>query len=254
MVSRAEKRTICDSLIFLEEQTAFDEGVIKEAFKDTSFVKNLHVTKNYLYHLILKSLRSFHAQSHIDQKIGDLIADIHLLEGRGLYQQARQSLLKAKKMASKYHRYYYLVFLLRKEATYHFAIDEKKMQENIERINVEIEYANQVLVEENKIFILYHQSVYLIRNRTPSKEISKDLKEKLLIYEKGASQNNFPSFYSGYLKESIHAAIAYEEGQLFNWYQSAREVIHLWKNNKQMIELEPHIYKIHLSNFLHAAF
>lgn len=61
------------------------------------FVKHLPWQKNYLYKLILKSLRSYYADISLNAKLKDILRDVEILYKKGLYDQCRTLLDWAKK-------------------------------------------------------------------------------------------------------------------------------------------------------------
>lgn len=50
----------------------YEESMIRQGFKNDSFVNNLHVAKGHLYKLILKSLMQYHSQNSISININEL--------------------------------------------------------------------------------------------------------------------------------------------------------------------------------------
>ena len=49
---------------FIDKQQQADDKQIEDHFKQAAFIRQPHVMKNYLYQLIMKSLRSFHEFGH----------------------------------------------------------------------------------------------------------------------------------------------------------------------------------------------
>ncbi len=86
----------------IEMQEAYDEKAIKIQFEGEIFVKQLHVTKNYLQNFILKSLRVFHQKPSKDAELKNLLRDVELLYSKGLYDHCHYALKKAEKMAQVY--------------------------------------------------------------------------------------------------------------------------------------------------------
>jgi len=89
----------------IEVQKMYDEQAIKAQFEGRAFVKQLHVTKNYLQNFILKSLRTFHQKPSKDAELKDLLRDVELLFAKGLYDHCHYALEKAEKMAQTYERH-----------------------------------------------------------------------------------------------------------------------------------------------------
>jgi hypothetical protein len=89
----------------IDKQEQYDESSIKEKFHEKTFVNQLHVTKNYLNQLILKSLRNFHGSISKDAEIKDLLRDIEILLKKELFQQCEQVIDKALKLANLYEKW-----------------------------------------------------------------------------------------------------------------------------------------------------
>lgn len=86
----------------MEKQSAYDEADIKQQFQKEKFSKQLHVTKNYLGKLILKSLRNFHAGISKDAELKDILRNIEILYNKELFEQCEDQLRLAEKLAHKY--------------------------------------------------------------------------------------------------------------------------------------------------------
>jgi hypothetical protein len=86
----------------IEKQKQYDEPAIKKAFRTETFVRQLHVTKNYLRQLILKSLRNYHAHISKDAELKDVLRNIEILYNKELYRQCSAELRKADSIARKH--------------------------------------------------------------------------------------------------------------------------------------------------------
>ncbi len=80
------------------------EKDIKERFKNEKFIKQLPVTKNYLYKNILRSLNLYHAEDNIDIKISQLINNAILLNKKELFAQSLKIISKAKELAERFDK------------------------------------------------------------------------------------------------------------------------------------------------------
>lgn len=86
----------------IDQQDVYNESAIKELFKDEKFIIQLHVTKNYLRNLILKSLRSYHAQLSKNVALKDILHNVEILYHKELYQHCLNELQRAKKLATSH--------------------------------------------------------------------------------------------------------------------------------------------------------
>jgi len=100
----------------IEAQKEYDEEKLKHKFRNEAFVRQFHVIKNYLYGLILKSLRNYHANSAED-KYHSLLRDAQILYDKGLRKQSGKLLTKAKRTAQKDERFLQLLDIHRWEHT-----------------------------------------------------------------------------------------------------------------------------------------
>ena len=83
----------------IDQQEHYDEKAIKQRFRSEKFVSQLHVTKNYLRNLILKSLRNFHAQLSKNVELKAILQNVEILYHKELYQHCLTELKRAKKLA-----------------------------------------------------------------------------------------------------------------------------------------------------------
>lgn len=88
----------------IDQQETYDEQAIKKKFAGQAFIKQLHVTKNYLNQLILKSLRNFHTKLSKEAELHDLLRDVEILFHKELYDQCRNLLDKACQIATTYEK------------------------------------------------------------------------------------------------------------------------------------------------------
>lgn len=95
-------------------QKEYDELKIRKKFEGEAFTKQLHVAKNYLYNLILSSLRSYN-ESKSEDKFPLLMRNAELLWKKGLIKQSEQLLAKAKKMAIENERFLQILEVYERE-------------------------------------------------------------------------------------------------------------------------------------------
>ncbi len=96
----------------IEAQEEYSEEEIKKLFKGTTFIKHLPSEKSHLYNLILKSLRAFHADRSAAAQLHEQLKNIEILYGKALYKECSKFIKRAKKLAHKYEKYYYLLDIL----------------------------------------------------------------------------------------------------------------------------------------------
>ncbi len=89
----------------IESQKNFDEDELRKIIKDKSVNKNLTITKNYLYKLIIKILTRFRNKTSIDLKLNLILSRCKLMYEKGLFQQYFKTIKTGKDAALKYERF-----------------------------------------------------------------------------------------------------------------------------------------------------
>lgn len=95
----------------IDAQQEYDEDAIKNSYSDRAFIRRLPALKNYLYSLLLKSLRAYHAEASASRKLRGLLDDYSILREKRLYDQAIKVLGRAKKIAEYYELFRYLLII-----------------------------------------------------------------------------------------------------------------------------------------------
>lgn len=96
----------------IDKQEVYDEDALKYEFRNENFIKHFPSEKNHLYKLILKSLRSYHADSTVSSILKQEIKNIEILYKKALYKECNKFLKRAKRIAVQNEKFYYLFEML----------------------------------------------------------------------------------------------------------------------------------------------
>jgi len=178
----------------IDNQKVYDENEIIEAFKGDRFVKQLHVAKNYLYNIILKSLNQYYSESTISIRINNLFNTSMILYRKGLLDESWKMLMKGKMLAYKYEKYESLIQILKLEKQLIIGLNprdyvNKMMQNSAEKKKVNERIFNIISFEHdlNKVVVLYH-SRRIIRNKEDNKAYDKIMKKPRSLDESYAEE------------------------------------------------------------------
>lgn len=98
----SEKRSDYEELFdLMAEQEQYDEAEVVRRLSNKVFARNLSAGKNYLYKMILKSLRHYYSEENIYFQVREMWMDAFLLMRKGLHKQAIKVLQKAMKLCSE---------------------------------------------------------------------------------------------------------------------------------------------------------
>ncbi|MEM7039740.1 MAG: hypothetical protein AAF570_22390 [Bacteroidota bacterium] len=97
----------------IEEQEEFNDEAIRQRFKNEKFVRQLHQTKNYLYHRILDFIR----EAHFDEEteLHGLLEKIKILHEKSLFHHLNLFMKKAIGLAERMEDFQARIKLLRFE-------------------------------------------------------------------------------------------------------------------------------------------
>lgn len=79
----------------------YSEEDLKQKFKNENFIKQLPVTKNYLYNNILKSLNLYYTEDNADLKLSLIINNAAILYQKELFTHSLKEIKRAKLLAQK---------------------------------------------------------------------------------------------------------------------------------------------------------
>lgn len=127
---------------FIDAQKEYDEETLKKEFKDEVFVKHLSSEKNYLYKLILKSLRSFYSEESPGSILKQEIKNIEILFSKALYKECEKYIQRAKALARSIEDFYYWNEIISWEKW----LIEDGLQETLNEVVLE-----ELILEEEKV-------------------------------------------------------------------------------------------------------
>jgi hypothetical protein len=86
------------------QQGTYDEERLRADNASEDFLNQLSFTKNYLYHLILRSLEAFHSERVVELRVTSMTNQAQLLFNKGLFSQSGKLIRKAEKLARQYEK------------------------------------------------------------------------------------------------------------------------------------------------------
>ena len=86
---------------FLDGSEEYNEKKLLDHFSGERFIQQLHVAKNYLYHLILRSLRGFFHEALPELEFSNQLQNVEILYNKGLFKQCLKQLAKVEKLAEE---------------------------------------------------------------------------------------------------------------------------------------------------------
>lgn len=230
-------------------QEVFDEEKLKWLIYDGAPVegKKYSELKAYLYELVLKCLQNFDEQHAVDYKIEQFLQSTAVLFKRGLYQDCRELLQKARKIALRYECFPQILEIVRWEKQLAYTqMDADYLDQHLDQLHFE---ENRALEQLNNI-ILYRKSFF---------EVYAAIKREALHRSKDRIQQlrnlvDHEPFHS--LDHAIsHRARVLQLRTLNLFHYAVLEYEDFYKTGGQMIsmiESQPHFLADNISDYIAA--
>ncbi len=225
--------------ILLKMKTYSEKELFKLLPRSTS--KNLSRNKNYLYNLILKSLRNYHAEGDLRIQIHNRIIDFHLLYHKGLKKEALKRLKLLKKVIDETNNLE--IQLINQKLKYQINQEKNEYETNIELS----EKINTIVLQlKTWCEMINHVSILKVKTEQGLKTET-DNKHSLSVDPEIVNNNIDLQL----LRNTINALSYRQEGNYLEAYQYIKQSKDLIVNNKTFQDLNPQsLYKTLSNNYL----
>ncbi len=244
-----------DALNYWTEED-YDELLFKRKHKGKSFLKNLSVEKNYLYELILTTMRSFHDKKTIEQQINDLLLDEDFFRRKRLNEARKKAIEKAKNLAINYEKLPALLTLIEREINMkiewrHNDLKELAAEPNLEETSILNQLHSLAMLRNysNQLFILIR--INTGKNNEQLQKKSYEIVNQPLImeYKIGSGFNTDRHYYKIW---ALHHRILKNMAEHQKYTKLIFELYEIHYPHQKLNN--PGSYKIALFNYLNSCF
>lgn len=214
----------------IDNQELYNEDELKELFKDESFIAHFPSEKNHLYKLILKSLRSFHADKSISSVLSQEIKNIEILQKKALYKECNKLLHRAKKLAHEHEKFYFLFELINLEKQLlEEAYEEGEFGQDLDAL---IKEENEILDKLRNLaeyHILYSRINFVFRkegfaHNEEERKIVKEIEDYHLIKGKNTALSSSAATICYYIK-GLCATTNREYADAYTFFKRVKEIL-----------------------------
>ncbi|MGK0363120.1 MAG: hypothetical protein ACI85O_000162 [Saprospiraceae bacterium] len=240
----------------IEEQELFNEEELQQIVYPREQVESRKYSemKGYLYDLILKSLQAYDEKTSVDYKLKGMLLSVRTLYKRSLFEDCKELLHKAKKIATKYEDFNSGLELLRWEKQIAYAeTDITYLDKELERIEVEekklVEHIQNISEYRNMFF----KVLISVRKDAASGERNS---EKLSFIKEDSLMNDIENAESYKAKMLYYRVLSLYYLAIRNprkFYSSSAKLLEQIESKQYMIQEDASEYISALSNHIMAS-
>lgn len=242
--SRTERESkyllLFDAMVAME---TFDEAALKiKIYKSQpSESRKYSELKAYLYELILKSLQSFDEQQSVEYRLNYFLQSVAVLFKRGLYEDCRDLLHKAKKLAQQYEAFTHQLDIIRWEKQLAYTrMDADFLHKRLEQLHAEESQALERLSNAAAYRRTFFQIYTNIKREAARSSEEGGASRDALGHADHAASHKARIWYYRALNLRHYAALEYEE-----FYESGKQLI-------AILESRPHFLRESVSEYIAA--
>ncbi len=219
--------------------------VMRKMGWDSSKKGHYSEKKNYLYNLILKSLRAYHMDKKVLYELRGYQTDINILLEKGLREEALKRLRKAKKLADKYHYDEIALELSLVERTISRRIATQNLEEIVkEKRLICNQYLNQIN-SKYELLSCYEPLLLMSKNINGNGDLDEFYKNAQKTY-----RDSDKSYHSEYYYH-LSAAFYYRAtGNAEKSYLGWKKLINMMAKESYLIDEDTFRYIGMLNNYL----
>lgn len=239
----------------IDKMDDYDEAVLLKKFKGTTFIKHLPSEKNYLYDLILKTMRSYHASRTVSHELHNLLQEILFLLDKGLYDACLKKIKKAKKLAYDFDKYSELLEVIHWQRKLLRFLKLPNLLEETLELATERKRVMEIFNNEFELVGLYERVLVLSKSKLFKQDT--ESREELLLIEKSEILTSVEKAISFKAKTFFYLCRSYISllnGDQIACKENNEKAIALWESRPDRINEEPDRFKALLSNYLSDSF
>lgn len=233
----------------IEKQEEYNEPKIKTFFGKETFISHLPSEKHYLYNHVLDSLNAFHKDRTFLTRYCNIIMTIEILYNKGLFDQCKKLIKKAKAEAYSLEKFSILKLIVRWEILLY--IKDEDVKKLYDTFDEEVRILDVIRLSSVLMRIAFKIQIEMYKGKVSPSFIREKMAELKEHYPPKKEVNSFWARYYYYSSLGLIYSIENKASQRLICY---KEINALLENNKQFIVDLPHIYQSNNNNLVNLMF
>ncbi len=238
----------------MDSISVYDDAKFRQKFKNEPFIKYLAADKNYLYELLLKTLRDYRADKSKYLKLLGLLQDIDLLYERQMYDECDKRIKKAQKIAVDMNYFHINAQLIDWKFILLNRIEDRDVSNIIQQFNDELS-ENQLVLQNFYLYKRLKNDIYLISKKLVKIQQADDQLKVSEVMDSPflLSADLANSFIAKHEYYTLRSRLYRLQSNFEEEYQMRKQHLQLFNDNNELKEEYPEKYNFTLSNFLIAS-
>ena len=234
----------------LHDMQTYDDAEMENQIRGSAYETHLPSTIFHLYQLILRALKSFHANRSETSKLRESIESVRILLDKAQFQAALRLARRARKKAKKLQANLLLLEILELEKHLLFRLRARKLNEELESRQEQTLEALEDVRSELMLSALRDKQRALRSNRNAPnfKEEMRRLSEMPLLLTAPKGENMMARMHYA----SVHGHDALYARDHDTAYQHFKTTLELWDKHPEMIPEVTSMYISSLNELLNA--
>ncbi len=229
----------------IDGQEHYDEASIKNDFEEETFIRHLPSEKNYLYGNILESLNAFNKEKTFLARHSNFLISIELLFNKGLFEQSKKLIRKAKAEAYQLEKFSLLLLLLRGELLIYINNEDDK---NLDKcIAEELRILDIMKIQTTLMRIAFNIQIQIDKGRVSDSFLNAQLKTVKRNYPQ---QYDRRTFWVNYYYHSALGLIYTVQNKNLKRYECFKQIKSIMDKSPQFIKDLPSIYHSNSNNLV----
>lgn len=234
----------------IDEQEEYNEKEIIAKFNNEKFVKQLSVTKNHLFEVILRSLRAYHAAENTTIQMNTHMENAELLFARSFSAEAFDELQKARQLTYVHDAIGRRIEIDKLERSFHLELASSDWKEKLEISYRQTDADIVSLALLHEIHKVYYKMLHFWRHERliRTEEQAKYIEELVSMSALHSDASKYP-FNVHQTILTIWMIYHFLKNENEMSYNSMKKVLNLWDANPGIKKGKPVRYIATLNNY-----
>jgi hypothetical protein len=234
-------------------QAVYDEMTLRELLTDEIGEKSFGSWKRHLMRYVETAIREFHAGKNDDEVVYEKLRDADLMYRRGLWARAHKKIMESKEAAERMGDLLALLKINETQRRLVIEFEDKRVAEKIAALLAAEQEIMTMLSIEQAYAQIFEEVCLLIRLKFDPRDLEVTQRVPALLADPRLQPTGlFPNFRAQRYYHQTRAFVFHLADLPAQELQEYVDLLQLWEDQPSFRTAFPKMYKLSLTNYLHA--